>query len=37
VRVLYKPEAPPVSPGAKAPDTAPVAPKDAPPGPPPEK
>ena len=31
VRVLYKPEAPPVSPGAKAPGTAPVSPKDAPP------
>jgi len=31
VRVLYKPEAPPVPPGAKAPGTAPVAPKDAPP------
>jgi len=31
VRVLYKPETPPVSPGAKAPGTAPVSPKDAPP------
>jgi len=37
VRVLYKPEGPPVSPGAKAPGTAPVAPKAGDPGPPPEK
>lgn len=32
VRVLYKPEGPPVSPGAQAPGTAPAAPKAAPPG-----
>ena len=32
VRVLYKPEIPPVSPGAQAPGTAPAAPKAAPPG-----
>ena len=31
VRVLYKPEGPPVSPGAQAPGTAPAAPKAAPP------
>ena len=29
VRVLYKPEGPPVSPGAQAPETAPAAPKAA--------
>jgi peptidyl-prolyl cis-trans isomerase C len=34
VRVLYKPEGPPVSPGAPAPGTAPAAPKVVPPGPP---
>ena len=32
VRVLYKPEGPPASPGAPAPDTAPAAPKAALPG-----
>lgn len=32
VRILYKPEGPPVSPGAPAPGTAPAAPKAAPPG-----
>jgi peptidyl-prolyl cis-trans isomerase C len=32
VRVLYKPEGPPVSPGAQAPGTAPAAPKATPPG-----
>jgi len=32
VRVLYKPEGPPVSPGAQAPGTAPAPPKTAPPG-----
>jgi len=32
VLVLYKPEGPPVSPGAQAPGTAPTAPKAAPPG-----
>ena len=32
VRVLYKPEGSPVSPGAQAPGTAPAAPKAAPPG-----
>jgi peptidyl-prolyl cis-trans isomerase C len=37
VRVLYKPEGPPVSPGAPAPGTAPAAPKAGDPGPPPEK
>jgi peptidyl-prolyl cis-trans isomerase C len=37
VRVLYKPEAPPASPGAQAPGTAPVAPKAGDPAPPPEK
>jgi len=31
VRILYKPEGPPVSPGAQAPGTAPAAPKAAPP------
>ncbi len=31
VRILYKPEGPPVSPGAQAPGTAPAAPKGAPP------
>jgi parvulin-like peptidyl-prolyl isomerase len=36
VRVLYKPEAPPVSPGAQAPGTAPAAPKSGTPGPPPQ-
>jgi peptidyl-prolyl cis-trans isomerase C len=32
VRILYKPEGPPVSPGAQAPGTAPAAPKAAPSG-----
>jgi peptidyl-prolyl cis-trans isomerase C len=32
VRILYKPEGPPVSPGAQAPGTAPAASKAAPPG-----
>jgi len=32
VRVLYKPEGPPVSPGTQAPGTAPAPPKAAPPG-----
>ena len=32
VRVLYKPESPPVPPGAQTPGTAPAAPKAAPPG-----
>jgi len=31
VRVLYKPDGPPVSPGAPVPGSAPAAPKDAPP------
>ncbi len=35
VRILYKPEGPPVSPGAQAPGTAPAAPKAADPGQPP--
>ncbi len=35
VRILYKPEGPPVSPGAQAPGTAPAAPKAAGPGQPP--
>ena len=37
VRVLYKPEGPPVSPGAPAPGTAPRLPKAGDPGPPPEE
>jgi peptidyl-prolyl cis-trans isomerase C len=37
VRVLYKPEGPPVSPGAPAPGTAPRPPKAGDPGPPPEE
>jgi peptidyl-prolyl cis-trans isomerase C len=37
VRVLYKPEGPPASPGAQAPGTAPAATKSGDPGPPPGK